>query len=360
MPTRTANSSGRRVSAFARSLWLEWQCLNQPEENARVVLAVSGGADSSALLLAFDELLRARRLALEIIVAHLDHGLRGAESLRDARWVARLAEISNFKFEIGKVDGLHRSGNLEQAAREARYRFLEKVAVSARAEIIVTAHTQDDQAETMLLSLLRGSGAEGLTGMEAVRRLEASERAVPLYLSRPLLSWARRADTVAYCRERKVRFRVDRMNVDENFARVRARRKLIPLLETFNSRAVEALTRTAALLRDDNDVLRAQAMGLLEAARSPNDPNTVRASLLRDAPSALRRRALRQWIGQAKGDLKRLTLAHLLAVEKLMGGEQGGRVAELPGKLEIERRKDYLHLRVLKKVEKGGGQNYNP
>jgi tRNA(Ile)-lysidine synthase len=150
------------------------------------------------------------------------------------------------------------------------------------------------------------------------------------------------------------------MNADENFARVRARRKLIPLLETFNPRAVEALTRTAALVRDDNDVLREQATKLLGAARSPNAPNTVRASLLRDAPPALRRRALRQWIAEAKGDLKRLTLAHLLAVEKLLGGEQGGRIAELPGKLEIERRKDYLHLKVLKKVEKGDGQNYNP
>ncbi|HVG39454.1 MAG TPA: tRNA lysidine(34) synthetase TilS, partial [Pyrinomonadaceae bacterium] len=213
MTTRGAHSSGGRVSTFARSLRREWRELGLPESGARVVLAVSGGADSSAMLLAFEELRRATRLDLEIVVAHLDHGLRGEAGARDARWVARLAEISNFKFEIGNAMlRIGDRGNTEQAARMARYRFLEGVAAKHSAALIAVAHTIDDQAETMLLNLLRGSGLDGLAGMEAVRLLGEGE----IQLVRPLLRWARRGDTAAYCRERGVRPRADAMNRDEN------------------------------------------------------------------------------------------------------------------------------------------------
>ncbi len=180
-----------------------------PMVNARVVVAVSGGADSTALLLGLDELIRTGRLALTISIAHLDHGLR-TTSREDAEWVARLARELGFEIELGRVNVARRAkrsaDNLEQAARRARYEFLAKTAKRKQAQLVLTAHTMDDQAETVLLRLLRGSGADGLTGIEPVRPLDSKSN---VSLVRPLVIWAKRADTEGYCQHREVQFQID-------------------------------------------------------------------------------------------------------------------------------------------------------
>ena len=349
---------GKMLSGFARSLLSEWKHLAMPVRGRRIVIAVSGGADSTALLLAFGELIKAERLALAVTVAHLDHGLRAEAGAQDARWVAQLAADHGFDVALGRASVGERArpsrDNLEQAARRARYEFLASVARRRAGGAVLTAHTLDDQAETVILRLLRGSGAEGLGGIRPVRSLDAEGDVV---LCRPLLRWARRAATEMYCRSRGVRFRADEMNADERFARVRVRQRLLPLMETFNPRAVEALARTAELLRDDADALEDLAAKLLEEACEPLDISTrQRASPLRvdalvGAGRAVRRRALRQWIARGRGDLRRVELSHILAVEKLLAGERGGRVAELPGESFVERRRGRLWYRV-KRVEK--------
>ena len=136
---------------------------------------------------------------------------------------------------------------------------------------MLAAHTLDDQAETVLLRLLRGSGAEGLGGIRPERVLEGERGAPPLLLLRPLVGWARRADTEGYCRARGVEPRSDEMNADESFARVRVRRTLLPLLETFNPRVAETLARTADLLAEDALALEGEAAKLLEAACERRD-----------------------------------------------------------------------------------------
>lgn len=315
-----------------------------------MVVAVSGGADSTALLLALDELLKAGQLSLKLTVAHLDHGLRGAAGEQDARWVAELArelgyEIRQGRVTVGKLAS-ETSANLEQAARRARYEFLAGATRDGGAHAVLTAHTMDDQAETVLLRLLRGSGADGLGGMEAVRTLEAGCRVL---LIRPLLNWAARSQTEEYCRERGVEFRHDEMNEDERFSRVRIRRELLPLLRTFNPRAVEALLRTAGLLREDASALNASAAELLAAASVPataGDAPLLSVKVLSAASPSLRRRALRQWIAAGRGDLRRLETAHLLAVEGLIEGERGGRTIELPGGATVTRRRGQLRLNV--------------
>src|SRR5947209_9408796 len=156
----------QRLSAFARRLLSEWRRLELPTGDARIVVAVSGGADSTALLLACDELMKARRLTLALTVAHLDHGLRGATSAADAAWVAQLArELEHdVVVEQAHVDESAQAmgDNLEQAARRVRYAFLARVAHETRARAVLVAHTLDDQAETLLLALMRGGGAAGL------------------------------------------------------------------------------------------------------------------------------------------------------------------------------------------------------
>jgi tRNA(Ile)-lysidine synthase len=339
--------------AFARALLAEWRRRGWPTRGERVVVAVSGGADSTALLLALEELSRAGLLSLAVTAAHLDHGLRGASAEEDARFCESLARANGFDFASARADvgGLAEASgdNLEQAARRARYEFLAGAARAACAAAVLTGHTLDDQAETVLLRLLRGSGAEGLGGMRPVRALEEGGEVA---LRRPLLEWARRVDTEDYCGERGVEFRTDSMNEDEGFARVRVRRRLLPLLESFNPRAAEAIARAAGLLREDASTLEEFAARLLEEARAQVEASPdvteawpLRAEALASAPLALRRRALRLWVARGRGDLRRMSLAHLSAIERLLAGTRGGRVAELPGGARVERRRGLLLFR---------------
>ncbi|HEX8139895.1 MAG TPA: tRNA lysidine(34) synthetase TilS [Pyrinomonadaceae bacterium] len=346
-----------RCSRFAERLFAEWRRLALPVERERVVVAVSGGADSVALLLALEELLAAGRLRLEATVAHLDHGLRAEAGRLDALWVEELGRSLGFPVALGRasVASVAEAGrdNLEQAARRARYEFLAATAAERQAHSVLVAHTLDDQAETVMLRLLRGSGAEGLSGMDGVRWLAEGQEVL---LARPLLRWARRSDTESYCRERGREWRVDAMNTDERFARVRVRQSLLPLMQTFNGRVVEALARTAELLREDSAALEAAATELLSEA-SLDDRQAVsplRIDVLKGAPPALSRRALRQWIGRGRGDLRRLEMTHLLAVEALLEGERGGRVAVLPGGSRVRRKLGRLYFHA-KRVEKGDG-----
>jgi len=347
---RPARASSQRATrgtgftAFARSLWQEWRRLGLPAANARVVVAVSGGADSVALLLSLNELIESKKLKLKLFVAHLDHALR-KNSAADARWVKALAKQLGYESLARRVEvkalAAGAGDNLEQAARRARYKFLAKAAKEKRAVLVLTAHTMDDQAETVLLNLLRGSGMDGLSGMEPARRLgEGSE----IILARPLLDWARRSDTENYCRLRGVEFRFDEMNDNEKFTRVRVRRRLLPQMESFNPKIVEGLARTAELLREDSAALDQAAGRLLELATEDGAGSRLRIDLLELAHPALRRRALRRWIERGRGDLKRIERVHVLAVESLLFGERGGRVIELPGGLRVLRRQKWLHF----------------
>ena len=342
------------MSRFATRLLAEWKRLGLSMKDEQVVVAVSGGADSVALLLALDELIKASRLSVSLTVAHLDHCLRAASG-DDARWVEELALRLGYCFELERVRVKERAekdaDNIEQAARRARYEFLSRICEEKRAHAILTAHTMDDQAETVLLRLLRGSGAEGLGGIEPVRRLTAQSGVL---LVRPLLNWARRDETESFCRALGVDFRVDEMNEDESFARVRVRKRLLPLMQEINVRAVEALSRTANLLREDARALDELAALLLKDARDDGASEACGLSVerLAGAPVSIRRRALRLWLGEMRGDLRRLEMVHLLSVEGLLAGERGGRVAELPGGSRVSRRKGRLFFHA-KRVENG-------
>lgn len=334
-----------RVNQFARLLLAEWRRLKLPISGETIVVAVSGGADSTALLLALDELKSINKLALDICVAHLDHRLRKS-SAKDAKWVADLATKLGYRSVIGrsKVAETARNSrnNLEQAAREARYAFLERTAKKAAANYVLTAHTMDDQAETVLLRLMRGSAGAGLGGIEAVRPLATNSS---IKLVRPLL-WARRSDTEDYCRARKTEFLFDEMNEDQSFARVKVRKQLLPLMESFNKKVVEALSRTAGLLREDGVVLSNDSGALLKRAALEGETKTpaLNVKVLSEAPPALRRRALRQWLSEARGGTRRLEMIHLSSVEKLIEGNAGGRVVELPSGGRVRRRRNRLEF----------------
>jgi tRNA(Ile)-lysidine synthase len=287
-----------------------------PIANNTVVVAVSGGADSISLLLAIDELKNHSKLDLRVVAAHFNHHLRGEESDEDESFVRRVAAERAIELAVGHSK-LAPQTNIEQNARVKRYDFLKETAANVRAYAVMTAHTVDDQAETFLLNLIRGSGAQGLSCMRPVRKLGEADPSI--LLVRPMLSWARRADTEAYCREIGVDYRSDTMNEDESFTRVRIRKILIPLLKDFNPKIVERLAETARLLQSE----------LPPHPESSGEP--LELSHLRSLPETDQKKVLRAWISANRGHLRQIELKHIEAIERLLKSRKSGKTIELPG-----------------------------
>ncbi|MCK5798658.1 MAG: tRNA lysidine(34) synthetase TilS [Deltaproteobacteria bacterium] len=294
---------------------------------SRGVVAFSGGPDSLALL----DILRliAREHDLHVMACHVDHGLRGTSGA-EAEEARRLGIGIGVEVVIERIEGLSAvEGNLEERAREARYNVLEKVAERVGATWIALGHTAEDQAETLLLRLLRGAGTRGLGAMAPQRGL----------FVRPLLT-SRRADLEAHLDRRGLAPLRDPSNADLRFARNRVRSALIPRLIAENPRAVEVLGRAAANLREDADALDAVAR---ERFASAWDGTSLHLAPLQGAPSALLSRILATAYEGVTGSRRRLTRAHLLALGRLCQDSAGTARVDLPGWV-AERRYDRLFL----------------
>ncbi len=271
--------------------------------DARVVVGCSGGADSLALLaLACDH-------GFDVCAVYVDHGLRPGTG-HDAEIVKRAAARFGAQARVAHVD-LLAGPNLESRAREARYGALERIRAELGAEAILIAHTRDDQAETVLLQMLRGAAATGLSGM-AVRRG---------FVRRPLLA-ARRRETHELCARLALSPVHDPMNDELHHRRVWLRREVIPRLEGGTDRdLVEVLARQAELLRDDDE--------LLDAFASQHEPDN--AGSVAALPRALARRVIRRWLAQPAPP-------SVATVERVLAVARGDvRAAELPGGDRIER-----------------------
>ena len=327
---------------FVRDLITEWRKLGLPFANETLIVAVSGGADSLSLLLALDDLRTRKKLELRFVAAHFNHKLRGAESDADEEFVKHLAAEKGFELAVGH-ESIRDKGNLEQNARHARYEFLARTAENLNAYGVLTAHTMNDQAETFLLNLIRGSGIDGLSGMRPVRSLVDTETrghgvasespflpfsASPV-LIRPLLSWAHRTDTENFCRECSVEFRYDTMNEDLSFKRVRIRKILLPVLTDLNPNIIETLARTANLMSQAEPLVSA---GGAEPGKTPASiTDELLIKDLKTLDKAARFQALRNWLGANRGNLRSIGLKHIEAIERLILSPKSGRLVELPG-----------------------------
>ena len=246
------------LSAFEHTLLKQVRQLGLLSPGDRVVVAVSGGADSVALL----QVLHAwrERMDLTLAVAHVEHGLRGSESLDDATFVKQLARQLGFPFFLKRIRLKpllrERKGESVQAvARERRYAQLQAVAREWGGTKIAVGHTQDDQAETVLMSMLRGAGLAGLSGMPAQRQP---------YVIRPFLQVSR-SEILQYLDDKRREFRVDSSNESPKYLRNRLRREVIPLLKTFNPGVVSVLSRQADILREEHHYLDEVAKASLES-----------------------------------------------------------------------------------------------
>jgi len=296
----------------------------------RLVVAVSGGVDSMTLLHALARL--APRLPLALHVAHIHHGLRGRTADLDAALVTAESARHGLPVTVTRLaaEKRLRGTSVQVWAREARYASLESIRKRVRAQWIATAHTQNDQAETVLLNLLRGTGLRGLAGIPGVR----------IHLVRPLLGVSR-PEIEAYAKLRGVPFREDPSNKSIAYRRNRIRRQLLPLLaRQYNPRIVEALAGLAAQAREDDDALVAQAEVLAaESIRERDSAVGASISALRAAPPAVARRLLLETFHRAALLRRGLTRRHLAALASLAAG--AGTV-RLPGGLEAWATTKYL------------------
>ncbi len=303
-----------------------------------VIVAVSGGPDSLCVLHSLHGL--APDLGIRLHVANVHHGLRGAEADQDAVFVEEQARLLDLPFTMIRVSVTAHAANrrisIETAAREARYTALREARTRQGAACIATGHTSDDQAETLLLHLLRGSGLDGLAAMRP-RRDE---------LARPLLGQSRRT-VLSFCREHGLQPREDSTNLDRSFRRNAVRADLIPALEAYNPRARAALARCASLVAADADYLLAAAREVYEAmaVREPMSGGVAlpRARLV-ELPSALRSRVLRLMIQQVLGAGAALSAERLAAMDALADEGREGAYLEVGRGYRAEVTGDHLRL----------------
>ena len=368
-----------------------------------VVVAVSGGPDSVALLDVLARLLSRDAgpgaPSARFFVAHLNHMLRGSESDDDAEFVEQLAGRLGLPVIVEKADvgaAAKRAGRgIEEVAREIRYNFLVRVALGSDCDRIATGHSMNDQAETLLMRLTRGSGLRGLSAMRPIGPVpvpsvktdgvgegamgRGGEVAPSPHLSvspsqlliRPLLSITRE-EIQEYCLQRGLEFRVDASNLRLNYTRNRVRGEVLPALRAINPRVVESIARAAENIAGDEDVLDGLASSLLTNARLvphawhvDRDTAAYSVAVLLDQPSGMRRRMIIEAIRLARDGATRgecagageVTSTHVAAVEALLEQKASGKHIALPRSLEVWREFDALVLRPVAPVKGGSNES---
>ena len=306
---------------------------------ARVIVSVSGGADSMALLSLLHRLAPTYRLTL--IVAHVNHQLRGGEAIRDARFVERYAAELDLPFHQMAVDVKalkQRTGlSSQHAARQLRYGALQSLSCSLAATHVALGHTADDQAETLLMRLLRGGGPAGLAGIPVKR----------MPFIRPLLR-VHRDSILAYLRAAGIPWVEDSSNTNRGYLRNRVRLDLMPALRAYHPNVARRLHHVADMLRADNDVLEQQTEALARQVLSRGVGNAmlaIRRGPFAAAPLAMQRRLLRYAIDRLPRSGHAAGFRELEALLQFVvsGGNVGQRLT-LAGRLMAERHTDVVLL----------------
>lgn len=289
----------------------------------RVLVAVSGGPDSVFLLYSLGEL--TPRYNLSLHVAHLDHRLRGEESKEDAKWVAALADRMGIPSTVESFDlpsYLEAMGvSTEEGGRRVRYEFLERIGSEIGADRIALGHTANDQAETLLLRLIRGAGTLGLSSIPPKRGK----------VSRPLIEIAKE-EILEWLNSRNTAYRIDSTNLTLSCRRNVIRRVILPELARLNPGVVGTLRRTAEILREEEDFLASEVKKVLlkVVRRRKGQKIVLDLDGLLDYNISLRRRILREVVQNLKGDLLRISFKDVDALLQLCQfGRTGSRV-DLP------------------------------
>jgi len=362
---KTAERKTQKRSELAEVLNRAFREQQLAKAGGRVGVAVSGGADSVALLRLLAQL-RAK-LGIVISAVHFNHQLRGKASASDERFVAALAHKLGMPLRVKREDIAQKAKkekrNLEEAGRRARYSFFEGLVQEGVVDVVATAHTMDDQAETVLAHILRGTG---LAGLGAIHPRAGA-------VIRPLLQ-TRRADLRKYLRALRQPWREDKTNADTKRMRARIRQKLMPLLEKkFQPLAVEHLAQLAEFAREDEAFLQKEAdlrvlafvkeeaggmsiptYELLQTKKQPASSRQTESALLENDVNkhlAMSKRMVRQIVKLVKPRSGQLSALHVNAVLRLASASESGKMVRLPGGLLVRRESDVLRFRAISDSE---------
>ena len=296
----------------------------------KVVLGVSGGPDSVALLYLLNTLKKELKISLHI--AHLDHMLR-KDSYKDREFVEGLSRKLKIPITIAKINvkELARYGSLEEIARKARLGFLFKVAKDTKAKKIALGHSLDDQAETVLMRIVRGAGLCGLSGILPKRNIAG------YLIIRPLIE-VRRRQIEAFLKKKRIKPRLDSSNLENVYFRNKVRNNLLPLLETeYNKNIKEVLANMAGSTAYDYDYLQRQA---LRATKGEKAKISLK-KLLKLHP-AIQRLIIRGRIASVKGDTRRITFQHMREIEDLLLNRPVSSIVDLPKGVSVVKKRTHL------------------
>ncbi len=309
-------------------------------QGEKVVLGVSGGADSIAMLHALDGLID---YGLELIVAHLNHGIRGDEAKRDADFVKETAKSLGLTYVYGEVDSLkykeEHGLSVEDAARTLRYKFFDQVLSKHYATKLATAHTLDDQAETVLMRLIRGSGSKGLSGIPPISK----------NIIRPLIETSR-SDIEEYLRSKGIKWVEDSTNESNEYLRNKIRHDLIVELKQYNPQIKDTLARTADILRAEDEFITSEALKHFENVFSLNGSELIGdLKNYKSIDKPLRFSLLRAAIEKLNSSLKNISSVHIVSADDFLLSETASGEIEFPDETIIV--KGYDSFLATKKSE---------
>lgn len=303
-----------------------------------LIVAVSGGADSVCLLDILHELKDEFRIKL--MVAHYDHGLRQSEDESETQFVDRLAAsmVLPFETEKGSLLKAGSTASIEEKAREARYRFLERLRARFNAQKIATGHSLNDQAETVLMRFLRGSGPTGLAGIPPIR---------DDVIIRPLIE-VKREEIESYLKARELTYVTDSSNFETRYLRNKIRLELLPLLLEYQPRLVEHLGQLSTILRDENDYLEKEAHDWVkkEAELKSKGEISIPVSSFIKLPPPVRNRVTRRLLMKIRKNLRRIDQHHIKSVYKLALNRNPQSMINLPDGLKVKKTYDRLAFAV--------------
>lgn len=321
------------------------QRFNMLQKRDKVIVACSGGPDSVALLHLLNQI--KENYDLKLIVAHINHKLRGQESDEDERFVKRLAQELKLNFHTRSFDvakiARRKKLSIEEAAREVRYQYLDKLAQRLKASKIALGHNADDQAETVLMRLIRGTGALGLTGMSIVRGK----------IIRPLLQ-IKREEIEEFLKEQNLDFRIDSSNLRQDYLRNRIRLKLLPHLKrNYNPKIIDILNRTASILSAQEDYLEKKILKEFgRVAKSQKEKISLDLDKLFSYDIFLQREILRLAIDQLEGGVFKTGFSQIERILSLAQQRKAGRRVFLSQNILAEVSASRLNLYKVKKTEK--------
>ncbi len=323
---------GRSEFAFVKNVADTIRHYDMLRSGERVLAAVSGGPDSVAMLKALLD--TRRKLKIEVLVANMDHGIRGPESERDSEFVKELSGRHGLVFIHKKISlkkGSKEAMSLEERAREERYGFLLKAAREAGCQAVATGHTIDDQAETVLMRMISGASPSAIGGIPPVR-YEGGIRII-----RPLIR-VEKNDILRFLRGCGWGFVEDSTNKATDYARNKVRHDIIPFLEQYNPRLKRSLANLADGMREELEALRAdKAKALSDVCSLAGGHVSAAISDMMLQPRALRKEIFKELLRRSGGNIKKLTYRHWMEADKLLRAGASGNSLDLPGNIRVTR-----------------------